>query len=528
MPNKYAQNMLAASQREPNRADQVKNNAGGYVFQLDVWKRLERFLILGSDAPTYYQTARALTRQNAAVVTEAWATDPARTASIIVGISSGARAPKNDPAIFALALGSIHTDVAARQQALAAVHLVCRTATHLFMFVNMATTLGKGWGRGMKRAVANWYESKTPDSLAYQMIKYRQREGYTHQRLLQLAHPPGADGRDHIYAWAVSKDNTYSDLVPDIIPRFHAAQKGVLPIFEYASLPWEAYPTEKLNDPNLWKALLPTMGLTALVRNLGKMTNINVLKPLSEEVNIVLARLRDQAAITQSRMHPLQFLTAMKVYAQGHGDRGSLAWTPNPNIVRALNDAFYLAFKNVTPSGKRYMLAIDVSGSMDHASIAGSMFTAREGSAAMALVTATMEQNTHIVGFCRTGDMKTWRASTVMTPINIIPGQRLDDVVKTMAALPMGGTDCAMPMLYALENKIPVDVFVVYTDNETFMGNVHPYVALQNYRKATGIDAKLVVVGMTSTGFTIADPRDPGMLDVVGFDSNVPALISDF
>jgi hypothetical protein len=47
-------------------------------------------------------------------------------------------------------------------------------------------------------------------------------------------------------------------------------------------------------------------------------------------------------------------------------------------------------------------------------------------------------------------------------------------------------------------------------------------------RHTSGIDARLVVVGMVSNGFSIADPNDPGMLDVVGFDTATPQLISDF
>ena len=43
-----------------------------------------------------------------------------------------------------------------------------------------------------------------------------------------------------------------------------------------------------------------------------------------------------------------------------------------------------------------------------------------------------------------------------------------------------------------------------------------------------GIPARLIVVGMTATNFTIADPEDPGTLDVVGFDTATPRLISDF
>jgi hypothetical protein len=37
-----------------------------------------------------------------------------------------------------------------------------------------------------------------------------------------------------------------------------------------------------------------------------------------------------------------------------------------------------------------------------------------------------------------------------------------------------------------------------------------------------------VVGGMASNGFSNADPADPGMLDVVGFDTATPQLISDF
>jgi 60 kDa SS-A/Ro ribonucleoprotein len=43
-----------------------------------------------------------------------------------------------------------------------------------------------------------------------------------------------------------------------------------------------------------------------------------------------------------------------------------------------------------------------------------------------------------------------------------------------------------------------------------------------------GRRAKLVVVGMTATSFTIADPSDAGMLDVVGFDTAAPQVMADF
>jgi 60 kDa SS-A/Ro ribonucleoprotein len=97
-----------------------------------------------------------------------------------------------------------------------------------------------------------------------------------------------------------------------------------------------------------------------------------------------------------------------------------------------------------------------------------------------------------------------------------------------MTDIPFGGTDCALPMVWALKNRVAADVFVVYTDSETWAGNIHPVQALRRYREGMGIPAKLVVVGMTSNGFSIADPDDAGMLDVVGFDASTPQMISDF
>ena len=100
--------------------------------------------------------------------------------------------------------------------------------------------------------------------------------------------------------------------------------------------------------------------------------------------------------------------------------------------------------------------------------------------------------------------------------------------MKAVSDLPFGGTDCALPMLYAQAREREVDTFVIYTDSETWAGGVHPAQALADYRAASGIAARLVVVGMVSNGFSIADPADPGMLDVVGFDTATPQLISDF
>ena len=69
---------------------------------------------------------------------------------------------------------------------------------------------------------------------------------------------------------------------------------------------------------------------------------------------------------------------------------------------------------------------------------------------------------------------------------------------------------------------------MVLTDSETWAGATHPMQALWRYRQKLEIPAKLVVCGMVANRFTIADPDDAGTLDVVGFDTATPQLLSDF
>jgi 60 kDa SS-A/Ro ribonucleoprotein len=200
-------------------------------------------------------------------------------------------------------------------------------------------------------------------------------------------------------------------------------------------------------------------------------------------------------------------------------------------IVDALDAAFYKSFGFVQPTGKRIMLALDVSGSMS-ANIAGTGLSCREACAALALVTANVEPNYEIVGFTAGASMGRYNFSgydTTITPLAISPRQRLDDVVRYLGSLHFGNTDCALPMIYAEKQKLDIDAFCVYTDNETWAGGVHPSQALRSYRNAMSKpQAAEVVVGMTATEFTIADPKDPRTLDVVGFDMNTPSAISAF
>lgn len=158
-------------------------------------------------------------------------------------------------------------------------------------------------------------------------------------------------------------------------------------------------------------------------------------------------------------------LVALKTYQSGHGDKGKLKWNPDSTICDALEEAFYTSFKvrlsfflvdpsdgcnsltlNITfpsslfPSlslppyllflilqfvqatGRRFLLALDVSGSMCSPILGSTSVTAREASAAMAMVTARTEANYHMVGF-----------SSSLVPLNITAKMNLSNVVTTIS-----------------------------------------------------------------------------------------------
>lgn len=497
---------------------QVKNSAGGFVWQLNPWDRLDRFLILGTEGGTYYIGEAKLTVDNASNLVTLIQEDGQRVVRRIVEISREGRAPKQDAAIFALALCASLGSDEVKREALASLPRVARTGTHLFQFASEVEQM-RGWGRSLRRAVGDWYLDKTPDQLAYQAVKYQQRNGWSHRDLLRLAHPRTQDPKlNGVFRWIVRKEADEAGPQIEAFERLKAVTDAAeaSKIIREAKLPREAVPTELLTEPEVWEALLEEMPMTALLRNLATMTRAGLLEKKSKATDDVIARLLDQERLRAARVHPLAVLIANRTYASGRGMRGSGTWDPVRSIIDALDESFVLSFRGLESSGKRWLLALDVSGSMGWR-VQNSPITCAEGAAAMALAALWAEPEAHIMGF-----------ASGFRRLNLKKGMSLETALKRTSTITFGSTDCAQPMIWAQKNGIQADVFVVYTDNETWAGSIHPAQALRQYRERSGIDAKLIVVGMAANDFTIADPNDPGMLDIVGFDASAPAAMKAF
>ncbi|MEV4218098.1 TROVE domain-containing protein [Nonomuraea sp. NPDC049725] len=531
----------------PGRADQVRNAAGGYVFAKDLWTRVEDFLILCTTGGTYYVGEDQLTAENAGVLFRAIAEDGPRVVALLTEISTARppRAPKQGPALFALAAAYAKGDADTRQAAKAALAKVARTTDHLAKFFGYYKNLGgkptaRGTaprvGRSLRTALGSWFLTGSPDDVAFRACKARQRrtpqgESLDLRDVLRIAHPVADDEqRKTLFGWIAG--NVSDDEARDELPavdRFLTAKAVTTPaeavrVVTAARAPWEFLPDAMLREPSVWEALIDTVGLTALIRNLARMTRIGALEPLGDGTARAVARLTDGEAITRARIHPMDAWLALRVYASGQAQPNPRAvrhtWKPVPAILDALEQTYELAFGTVEPSGKRLLVAVDSSGSMAWGGgvrVGGSpVGSPYEVGCAMAVMLSRVEKgNVHVI------DVDTRARGSKVTPRT-----NLREIARWQPS--GGGTDLSLPFTWAARKGFHADGIVVFTDNETWAGRSHPAQALAAYRRTVNPDARVVVAAMTSTGHSIGDPGDDGVLNVAGLDASLPLIVNGF
>lgn len=514
---------VCARTKPVSRPDMIENSDGGYVFELTPLKMLERFLILGSESPTYYASAVDLTKRNCSNLKVCIQQFPKETLETLLDFSLNNRVPKQQPLIFALSLFWKYGAPDSKYEASLAACQMLRTFTHLatfFNFIKQFHSISPSVGRVARK----WYTEKDAEQVYFQYTKYSKREGWSHKDILHLCHiKPTTKGlaelMNHIFG--KSCDHRLAKYFPahkaDIALRTAPTLTAILTILSKNKVQWEQIPTQWLKEPKVWESILPYMGLTAMIRSLGRMSSTGLFRGMNEPVKTVVNRLRDTEALKKARVHPIQLLSAYFVYKQGRAAKGNTAWPVNAKIKEALSDAFMKSFDFAEPTGKNFMIGVDTSGSMTWGNICGVPgLTPMDAAACIAKERLHAEEWTEVYGF-----------SSTLRKINITKRDSIEATIRKVNIGDVSSTNPALLMQYATKHELPVDVFIMITDCEVNHGN-HPFMELKKYRRVTGRDAKLIVIGMTATNCTLADPSDGGMLDIVGFDTAAPTVIHEF
>ena len=533
-------------QRILGRTDQVRNNAGGYVFAKDLFTKVEDFLILGTTGGTFYITEDRLTVDNAGWLIQAIQADGTRVVQLITEVSTARppRAPKNRAAVFALAMVFSCGDPAAVQAAKAAFARVVRTTDHLSMFFGYAKQLrgkaaGQGTslvtGRALRSALASWFLAGEVDAIAWKACKARQRvtpagETFALRDALRIAHPKANTAeRRALLGWLAGKvsDGEARSQVR-AVDAFLSAQAATteaaaIAIATERKVPWEFLPSGLLASPAVWEALVPHLGMTALLRNLARLTRLGVLGPFAPANETVTARLRSAEALRNGRIHPMDVFLALRVYLSGLSQPDRRAerhiWTPVAEISDALEEAYELSFGHVQASGKRMLVAVDSSGSMSwkQLTLSGSpLGSPYEVGCAMAAILKRIEGgNVHVID-----------VDTQVHPSRITARTRLREIGSWPPS--GGGTDLSLPFTHATKRKMEVDGFALFTDGETWAGRQHASQALAAYRRKYNSGARVVLASMVAVGHSIAEPEDAGVLNIAGMDAALPMVATEF
>lgn len=468
-----------------------KNAEGKEIFTLDKWEILNRFLILGSEENTYYASAKELSKLNMQNVLFCIEQDGIRVLKKTIEISIEARAPKNDPAILVLAACIAKGDKETREYAYKVMYDICRIPTHLFLLMECLKAFKKGWSSGLRKAVAKYY-SPSNQHLKEHVVKYRKRNNWRHKDLICLSHPKP----NLVTNWVMDQP-----VIDAYLNDFESLQKTTDPyiavhLIVKHNFPWECVPTTLLSNPDVLLMLLKNMPYIATLRYLNRFQSAGLLEPLSIGSKIICERLLN----SDVKVHPIQILNTIKMF---HGE--------NINIKDALEKAYIRAFKYLVPTGKNILIAIDVSPSME-SKFGKSPLSPRDIAACIAMTYARTEPNSYLVAFAED-----------LVELPITKSSSLEEVIKCMDDQDWSMTDISAPILWANKKNMPVDAFVVITDNEYNCG-IMPSKALMQYYP----NAKFVVLGCTATNYSIADPNSNNMLDIAGFDSAVPQLITEF
>ncbi|XP_061192265.1 RNA-binding protein RO60-like [Saccostrea echinata] len=548
---------------------QVLNPDGGYVYKTTLELQLCSFICTGSSSRNYRTRSREIRLEDIPFVSEL-IQDGLGERVVELLLHFQYRACRQDPLLFVLAICCRSSDRQTKRAGYNALPSICRIPTQLFKFlsfcqkINQKNSLSKGWGRAHRKAICDWYHSYGTSEtklklLALHITKYSKRHGWRHKTVMRLAHLNVKEEEDPALKYLVIlavKGKQYADSttfmenqrkrefyqtstlkkISDLLSSIETAKhtkdvSQVKRLILEHRLVREHIPTCFLNEREVWLALARHMPVTALIRNLGKMSKLEIFKRSNSEEKpsfeeyLALEKLKNKELITKEKVHPFTYMLAINQYKKGENRSKSLQWPIYPQICSALKEGLYLSFENIKPTNKRFLVALDISKSVEESvTVVGSpSLQALDVAAFMLSLTIRTEQNCHAIIF----------SNNRATALPIRPDDDIEVVaekIKDLRSSPREvSADASLPFKYAIEKKKIYDVFIIYTDSYATSGTPHPSQALQFYRQSSGkTDAKLVVCNLACSDVSIGDIDDPLTLTVCGFDSYVPQIISNF
>lgn len=526
---------------------------------------VRRFLCLGSKDNVYRSNAQhsKFSRNDVPFIERLIADRGIEVLDWINDVSVNNKACRQEPTMFAYAFCMVHGDEDVKNYGYQMLSNICRIPTHLFQFQNYCEELNmqknnkSGWGRRHRMGISKWYNNfadKAP-KLAHLVTKYKKRSKWNHRDIVRLAHVKPQNERIRtILKFIVNKemddvitlhDSLKIDDRDDKIVKEQKEQHTEVKKFLRAvvdakncedkmqlielitehGLAREHIPNSFLSEKEVWRVLLRTMPLTAMIRNIGKMTQLGIFEDehASFFVNLVREKMNSEV-LQKAKVHPMKILFALKQYNEGKGDQCRLDWRPSHAITTIFEKAFIDSVRLQPRTDKRYLLAVSVSGEMNK-KLVGSPLTASE--AAGAMVHTIVKQNDRVETLLFKNNLERPYISTINPDDNLNSIKRKLDILSSSKGHHINFST------WARDNN-NFDVIMIFTDTLKGEGDSRVAEPFDYFCQSHGVGAPnhvRVIVAMTgkpSDQVDDVEPRDGQTLHVIGFDPSTPQIINSF
>lgn len=451
--------------------------------------------------------------------------------------------------IFGVAICSCSSRADVKTKAFDLMQKVCAGSMNFLIFIDFRERIHRqvkqttGWSHALRNAVKKWYRRYPPIQMARIIMECPRHNKWSHKDVLALTHiAPSNNEETILFSYIVAglrkttilfkNDSPDEDdeaqkvlqFLEDVTTVRSAQTTGAMvQLMDKLKLSWNFVPISLYRQAELWEQMIMVMPFEIMLENATRMAKLKVLQGNSRTKEKFIARCEDNEAIKESGIHPFEIFAQRETYRDGVGDvKRKPRWLADTSVTAALQTAMLSAMKtNLKSTGKRYFVTIDASDSMKAHVSNYDRVQCRSAAAFLSLCIAKAENKVIVKAF-----------GLELPAINIDPTTTVDDIVKLLDAIPLGGCDCARPIIYAKKLKVKVDVFVMFTDRETWCGKTSPVEALKQYRAAVKIPAKLVVVFLNPDNSTrakrMSGAPDRGILEIYGISTSMLQAIGNF
>lgn len=490
----------------------TKNNAGGVAYTLSQKEALAQLASTGCFGNTFYVTAEDQLKTVLELSKDLDATYIAQ-----VAIHARERAYMKDmPALLCAILAT--KDVKLLEKVFPRIINNVKMLRNFVQIMRSGVVGRKSLGTVSKRLVQNWINNANYRNLLNGSVG----NDPSLADIIKMVHPKPADEeRKNFYAWLIGREYDFAKL-PEIVKQFEyfKAGEGDVPDVEFRLL------TSHERTKTQWEQIALNLPVNALRMNLNTLGRHGVLTN-PDIVQVLEARLMSAELVSKAKIMPFQLLTSIL-----NTDRTTVPDRLSHALTVALNNS--AANFPVLPG--RVGIFMDISGSMSSNYITGArgkqstVMTAGHVAALMVASIYAKNPDAHVRLFHEQ------LFGIAMPPLST-PAANTQLLI---GALRQAGTNIALPMAQLVEEKIPLDLIIYVSDNESWIdspaaspsglgGYARPETARLwgQYKASVNSNAKMVCIDLTPNT-TSQLPQRKDVLNIGGFTDEVIRVIEDF